>query len=104
MAAYADAGEPILFLRRTPDVYDEGHKLTLQELHIDMERAPAGSGATMDVRVYRDGITASAPRSKSMEREVRLHALGQGTAWAVELQTLAPVRRAIFGGYARVTK
>lgn len=113
MDAYTDDGDLIPFIRRTPTVYDEGAKLTMEELRIDMETGVASTQAAdpkVMLRCYRDGIHPGPWKEKSIggngakRRQVAFHALGQGHAWDFEIQILDPVRRAVFGGYARVRK
>lgn len=113
MDAYTDNGDPILLIRRAPNVYDEGSTLTMQELRIDMETGVGNSAApdpVLQLRAYRDGRTPGAWKTKRIgsagqhAKQIRFHGLGQGVVWGFELQILDPVKRAIFGGYARVAK
>lgn len=113
MDAYTDAGDPIPLIRRAPTVFDETALLTMQDLRIDMETGvatPECPNPQVLFRYYRDGRTASEWKSRSIGKvgqygkQVRFINLGQGRAWGFEIQITDPVKRAIFGGYARVAK
>lgn len=113
MDAYTDAGDPIALIRRAPTVFDETGLLTMQDLRIDMETGVANAECAdpkLLMRYYRDGRTPSTWKQKSIGKvgqygkQVRFGSLGQGRAWGFEIQITDPVKRAIFGAYARVAK
>lgn len=113
MDAYTDAGDPIVLIRRAPTVFDEAALLTVQELRVDMETGVANEHCAdphLLMRYYRDGRTPSNWKERGIGstgeygKQVRFHNLGQGRAWGFEIQITDPVKRAIFGGYARVAK
>jgi hypothetical protein len=113
MDAYTDAGDPIAFIRRAPTVFDETALLTMQDLRIDCETGVANAAAPdpqLMMRYYKDGRTPSSWRYRSIGKvgeygkQVRFGGLGQGRAWDFEIQILDPVKRAVFGAYARVAK
>jgi hypothetical protein len=113
---YTDNGDPLLFLRTTQCLNAEKARLFLEELIIDMETGVGlatgqGSDPQIMLRYSKDGGRSwSGIKTKSMgaageyARRVKFGPMGAGRDWVFEVSITDPVKRAIFGAFARVTK
>lgn len=114
MDAYTDNGDQIQLLRRTQTLSDEGLRLFFDQIELDMETAVANAACPepkVMLRYSNDGgHTWSGLKQASMGkvgeygRRVRFGPTGAGRNRVWELSITDPVKRAIFGAFARVTK
>lgn len=116
MDTYTDNADPILRLRRSQTMSDEGMKMFFAELRIDMETGvgtASGDGSDPQLLLrYSDdaGHSWSSYKSKSMglageyKRRVKFGPTGYAVDRVWEISTTSPVAWSIFGATARVTK
>lgn len=111
---YTDNGDPIRLLRRTQAMTDENARLFFEEVQIDMETGVANGDCANPLVMLRysndGGHTWSAEKQKSIGQvgqygaRVKFGPSGSGRNRAWELSITDPVKRAVFGASARVSK
>ena len=111
---YTDAGDPLKMLRRTQCLNDEGSRLFYESVEIDMETGVANADEDdpqVMLRYSNDGgHTWSNEKLKSIGqtgqygKRVKFGPTGAGRNRVWELSITDPVKRAVFGAFARVEK
>lgn len=111
---YTDAGDTITFLRRTQTLNDEGGRLFFEDVEVDMEAGVANADCAdpqVMLRYSNDGgKTWSNEKRRSMgavgeySKRIRFGPTGAGRNRVWELSVTDPVKRTLFGAWARVAK
>jgi hypothetical protein len=114
MDVYTDNGDPIPLIRRTQTMSEENARLFFSEVEIDMETGVANDACPepqVMLRYSNDGgHTWSNEKQRSLGavgqygKRVRFGPTGSGRNRVWELSITDPVKRAIFGAFARVEK
>jgi hypothetical protein len=111
---YMDDEDPIRMLRRTQCLNDDGARLFFEEVQIDMETGVANEDCEdpqVMLRYSNDGgHTWSNEKQRSIGQvgqygaRVKFGPTGSGRNRVWELAITDPVKRAVFGAFARVAK
>jgi hypothetical protein len=113
MDTYTDNGDPIPLIRRTQTANEDNARLFFEMVELDMETGVANADCTdpqVMLRYSNDGHTWSNERQRSIGavgeygKRVKFGPSGSGRNRLWELSITDPVKRAIFGAWARVTK
>jgi hypothetical protein len=111
---YTDNGDAMLFLRRTQALTEENARLFYEETVIDMETGVANADCADPQIMYRysndGGHTWSTEKQRSIGavgqygQRVKFGPSGSGRNRVHEISITDPVKRAVFGAFARVSK
>jgi hypothetical protein len=114
MDVYTDNGDPIKFLRTTQTLSEEGERLFFEEVQIDMETGVANDDCEdpqVMLRYSNDGgHTWSNEKQRSIGQvgqyghRVKFGPTGSGRNRVWELAITDPVKRAVFGAFAKASK
>jgi hypothetical protein len=114
LGTYTDNGDAMLFLRRTQALTDENTRLFYEETVIDMETGVANADCADPQLMYRysndGGHTWSTEKQRSIGavgqygQRVKFGPTGSGRNRVHEISITDPVKRAVFGAFARVSK
>lgn len=115
MDVYTDNADPIIRKRVTQSLSEDGARLFFESLQVDMEvgvglATGQGSDPTVMLRYTNDGHTWSNIKTRTIGAageygtRVKFGPTGAGRVRAWELSMTDPVKFALFGAWARVTK
>lgn len=108
---YTDDGAPITWMRRAPHISNEGRRLTIHSVQLELESGVGlasgnGSDPQMMLRVSKDGghtwgNERTAPMGKIGEYKRRAiwRRLGEARDWVFEVKSTAPVKQVWISAY-----